>query len=59
MLIKCFNKILVDDGGFEIGAYGNNVIKTPNIDLLAAKGLLFNKAFTSVSSCSPRYCISI
>lgn len=45
--------LVVDDGGFEIGAYGNNVIRTPNIDLLAAKGLLFNKAFTSVSSCSP------
>ena len=45
---------LADDGGFEIGAYGNKVIKTPNIDHLAEKGVLFTKAFTSVSSCSPR-----
>ncbi|XP_014285239.1 N-sulphoglucosamine sulphohydrolase isoform X1 [Halyomorpha halys] len=53
VLAKNVLVLVVDDGGFEIGAYGNNVVKTPNIDLLAAKGLLFNKAFTSVSSCSP------
>jgi N-sulfoglucosamine sulfohydrolase len=44
---------LADDGGFEIGAYNSTVCKTPNIDKLARKSLLFKEAFTSVSSCSP------
>ncbi|XP_050560750.1 N-sulphoglucosamine sulphohydrolase-like isoform X1 [Spodoptera frugiperda] len=46
---------LADDGGFELGAYMNNICQTPNIDALAKRGLLFNNAFTSVSSCSPRH----
>lgn len=45
--------LLADDGGFEIGAYGNDVVQTPNIDFLAKKSLIFNKAYASVSSCSP------
>lgn len=45
--------LLADDGGFEIGAYRNKICQTPNIDELARNGLLFNNAFTSVSSCSP------
>ncbi|CAH1154407.1 unnamed protein product [Phaedon cochleariae] len=45
--------ILADDGGFEMGAYRNRICQTPNLDRLAKNGLLFNKAFTSVSSCSP------
>ncbi|KAJ8916108.1 hypothetical protein NQ315_004475 [Exocentrus adspersus] len=45
--------ILADDGGFEIGAYGNKICQTPNLDALAKNSLIFNKAFTSVSSCSP------
>lgn len=45
--------IVADDAGFEIGAYGNRICQTPNIDALAKKSLIFNKAFTSVSSCSP------
>lgn len=42
-----------DDGGFESGAYNNSAIRTPNLDALARRGLLFQNAFTSVSSCSP------
>ncbi|XP_013169197.1 PREDICTED: N-sulphoglucosamine sulphohydrolase [Papilio xuthus] len=45
--------LLADDGGFELGAYGNKICQTPNIDALARRGLLFNNAFNSVSSCSP------
>ena len=45
--------LLVDDGGFEQGAFGNKAISTPNIDTLAAKSTAFDAAFTSVSSCSP------
>ncbi|XP_030759197.1 N-sulphoglucosamine sulphohydrolase [Sitophilus oryzae] len=45
--------IVADDGGFEIGAYRNKICQTPNLDDLAKNSLIFNKAFTSVSSCSP------
>ncbi|KAL4702551.1 hypothetical protein ACJJTC_013553 [Scirpophaga incertulas] len=45
--------LLADDGGFEIGAYQNKICQTPNIDALARRGVIFNNAFTSVSSCSP------
>ncbi|XP_063895588.1 N-sulphoglucosamine sulphohydrolase [Helicoverpa armigera] len=45
--------LFADDGGFELGSYMNKICQTPNIDALAKRGLLFNNAFTSVSSCSP------
>ncbi|ENN73961.1 hypothetical protein YQE_09462, partial [Dendroctonus ponderosae] len=45
--------IIADDAGFEIGAYLNKICQTPNLDQLARNSLIFNKAFTSVSSCSP------
>ncbi|CAB3223501.1 unnamed protein product [Arctia plantaginis] len=45
--------LLADDGGFELGSYLNKICQTPNIDALARRSLLFNNAFTSVSSCSP------
>ncbi|XP_063618276.1 N-sulphoglucosamine sulphohydrolase [Cydia splendana] len=45
--------LLADDGGFELGAYNNKICQTPNIDALARRSVIFNNAFTSVSSCSP------
>jgi N-sulfoglucosamine sulfohydrolase len=46
--------IVADDHGLDaIGAYGNNVIQTPNIDALARDGSRFENAFATVSSCSP------
>ncbi|KAG4080106.1 hypothetical protein HA402_008177 [Bradysia odoriphaga] len=45
--------LLADDGGFEMGAYRNRICQTPNLDSLAKNSLIFNNAFTSVSSCSP------
>ncbi len=42
-----------DDGGMALGAYGDTVLPTPNLDALAARGTTFDAAFTSVSSCSP------
>lgn len=45
--------LLADDAGFEMGAYRNRIVQTPNLDQLARQGLIFNNAFTSVSSCSP------
>jgi N-sulfoglucosamine sulfohydrolase len=43
----------VDDGGFQIGVYGNKAAKTPNIDNFAERAVTFKHGFTSVSSCSP------
>lgn len=36
-----------------MGAYRNRISQTPNLDALAKRSLIFNNAFTSVSSCSP------
>ncbi len=37
----------------QIGALGNSVIQTPNLDRLATRSLVYTQAFTTVSSCSP------
>ncbi len=45
---------LADDVGWkDIGCYGNDVVRTPNIDSLAERGLKFDRAFLTVSQCSP------
>ena len=45
---------LADDQSIDdVGCYGNNVIRTPNIDRLAKEGLKFNLAFTPTAMCSP------
>ncbi|TRX60348.1 sulfatase [Carboxylicivirga sp. M1479] len=36
-----------------LGCYGDKVVKTPVIDKMAAKGILFNNAFCSAPSCTP------
>ena len=43
--------IIVDDLRPEIGAYGDEVVQTPNIDALAATGVVFENAFTAVPVC--------
>ena len=45
--------IFIDDGGFQMGVYGNKAVKTPNIDNFAKRAVVFKHGFTSVSSCSP------
>ena len=46
--------IIADDVGWnDIGPYGNNKVKTPNLDKLAKDGMLFTEAFLTTSSCSP------
>ncbi|XP_076288464.1 N-sulfoglucosamine sulfohydrolase isoform X2 [Lasioglossum baleicum] len=45
--------LLADDGGFEMRSYLNKISQTPHLDQLAKESLLFNNAYTSVSSCSP------
>jgi N-sulfoglucosamine sulfohydrolase len=45
--------ILDDVGQADVGAFGNAVVRTPNIDRLAAEGMRFDNAFLTTSSCSP------
>ncbi len=44
---------VADDHGAEaFGAYGNPVVRTPNLDRLAAEGVRFTHAFATTASCS-------
>lgn len=45
--------IAVDDLRPELGCYGVSHIHSPNIDKLAAEGVLFSKAFTQQAVCAP------
>jgi len=36
-----------------IGCYGSKICRTPNIDSIAAEGVRFTRAYTSISLCSP------
>ena len=46
--------ILTDDLGYgDVGAYGATRIRTPNIDALAADGLLFRQGYASANICTP------
>jgi iduronate 2-sulfatase len=45
--------IAVDDLRPELGAYGNTIIQTPNIDRLAASGTTFLQAHVQQAVCSP------
>jgi len=46
--------IISDDHAFQaIGAYGNKLLPTPNIDRIAKEGVLFNKGYVTNSICGP------
>jgi Sulfatase len=47
--------IAVDDLRPEIGCYGNSIVKTPNIDRIAARGIVFNKAYCQHNPIASRY----
>lgn len=52
-----FIVFIADDAAWnDCGPYGNEVIKTPNINKLAEEGLVFDNAFLTTSSCSPSRC---
>ncbi len=40
----------------DLGIYGNKQIKTPNLDKLAKKSIVFENAYLTASSCSPSRC---
>src|ERR1700734_2824148 len=42
-----------NQGAWTLGCYGNREIKTPNIDRMAAEGMLFTRAYCTHSLCSP------
>ena len=45
--------ICVDDLKPLLGCYGDKIVKSPNIDRLATRGMLFEKAFCNQAVCSP------
>ena len=45
--------IAVDDLRPELGCYGNEQIKSPNMDRLAKQGLLFDRAYCQTPVCMP------
>lgn len=46
--------VIADDWSYpHAGAYGDKVIKTPNIDRMAGEGVLFNNAYCAAPSCTP------
>lgn len=50
--------ILADDLGYgELGAYGQQVIETPNLDALATGGMRFTQHYSGAPVCAPARCI--
>ena len=42
-----------DHAAYAVGAYGNTVIRTPNLDRLAAQGVRFESAYVNCPFCTP------
>ncbi len=42
-----------DDLNCSLGCYGNETVRTPNIDRLAARGIRFSRCYAQYASCAP------
>lgn len=50
--------ILADDLGYgDVGCYGQQRIKTPNLDRMADEGLRFTQAYAGAAVCAPSRCV--
>lgn len=50
--------ILADDLGYrELGSYGQEKIKTPYLDALAAQGMRFTRTYSGNAVCAPSRCV--
>lgn len=50
--------ILADDLGIgDLGCYGQKLIATPNLDRMAAEGMLFRAAYAGSPVCAPSRCV--
>ena len=45
--------IVCEDTSPYLGAYGNELVKTPNIDQLAKEGVRYTNAYTTAGVCAP------
>ncbi len=45
--------IVVDDMNADLGSFGNSIVKSPNIDAFADKGVRFDAAYAQYPACTP------